>query len=218
MKKLIFFLTSVAMAQVIHTPPGDISLGGTIESPEIVNHSSLGINGFTLVSLHGTSHFNVHVVLMSGDIMRGKSGIASGESRIVKPWNQTNTSPTPPAPVTKWILDSVLLEDGHFLGEDKAQTFSAFVDRVNAAANFAHLALTHPEHWALMEEMSKRPESAEQALTQYKKAAVQGSRDRHAMFQADATAGNLMRIKIIEGDEAAHAAAQRLSQIPGVWR
>lgn len=211
-------LCSLAMAQTIHTPTGDISLGGTLDSPEIQNHSNLGINGFTMIAFRGMSRPSVDVVFMSGDIMRGRVGIAPGASRVYKPWARTNSTPNPPAPVTAWALDSVLLEDGHFLGPDAAKTFSTFVVRVNAAANFSHLAATRPEHWALMEEMTRRPSSAEEALAQYKKASIQGSRDSHAMFQADSTAGDLMRIKIIEGDEEAHAAAQRLSQIPGVWR
>lgn len=211
-------LCSMAMAQTIHTPTGDISLGGTLDSPEISNHSQLGINGFTIIAFRGMNRPSVDVVFMSGDIMRGRVGIAPGASRAYKPWARTNSTPTPPAPVTRWELDAVMLEDGHFLGQDMARTFATFIERVNAAVNFSHLAVVRPEHWALMEEMTRRPSSAEEALAQYKKASIQGSRDSHAMFQADAVAGDLMRIKTIEGDAEAHAAAQRLSQIPGVWR
>jgi hypothetical protein len=134
----MLLVASTALAQT-GLPQFGVVLGGTVNSPVIINNSSHRILAYTLSFDKGNGVPQNTLYMMMGqlrDQSPSSAGIAPGANfqhpagTQVQAQDASGKSPT--AGAIAVALDSVLFDDGTLVGPDKAGNFDSLLGRVQA--------------------------------------------------------------------------------------
>ena len=212
---------SIALAQA-GLPQFGVLVGGTVNSPVIINNSSHRILAYTLSFDKGNGASYRSLYSMLGQLRRqplSSTGIAPGANfphpvgQAVQVQDAGGKSPV--AGATAVSLDSVLFDDGTLVGPDHAGSFDKLLARVQAEKD-VHAILTSTNgtasSWATLEGF---------ASSQPVIAVPPGhsrNYERQYLLSFKTYAAELLRVRQRQGDAAALQLAHSSDVYPAIIR
>jgi hypothetical protein len=152
---------------LVGMPELGVTLTGTAEHPEIVNHSGRGILGYVILSRDANGRESFMHTLKTRDLrlalVRPTSAPPSGpmatppRAVAIKPLASFDN----PGPPVQAILHAVIFDNGEFVGSDRGQYFEILSGQVDGERTLAQVVLGKKISWDELEVLAPpRPNRA----------------------------------------------------------
>jgi len=213
------------MRQLIGLDGNGVLLTGDLKAPVIQNHTKRKILGYTLSMVYANGQLINRTSLLLLTLRNGQSkAIPPGGERRADPNDGSSgglevMGPSGPSTLTRISLDSVIFDDGEFVGPDIAGAFENVSARIAAETDLHQRVIkvygrNNPTEkdqlWADLERLAKRSTADPVPVNIAAKTVY-----RHIRR---ARAEELVRIRQGSGEAAARALANQSAIYPTLWR